>query len=61
MLSDQSMKTEELYENVERPRRQWQVVERKGGHVKLVQRDNPNITRYPSEDALNDERRYRRI
>jgi len=60
MLPYRRMKAEELYENVQRPRRQWQVVERTAGFVKLVRCDNPNIIRYPSEDALNDERRYRR-
>lgn len=60
MSFESETKTLELYENVQPPRRQWQVVERKEGFVKLVRRDNPNVTRYPAEDALHDERRYRR-
>jgi hypothetical protein len=58
---ERDVQVEEIYVSVVPPRRQWRVVERKQNYVTLVQKDNPNIMRFPHESALLDKKRYRRL
>jgi len=57
--SDAGVEIGKVYVNVAMPQRQWRVVECGKGYVKLVRIDNPNVMRFPPEEALRDRKRYR--
>lgn len=57
-MIDRVVECGQMYENVGRPRRQWQVVEVRTDNVKLERADSTNVIRLVPTAKLLDTRIY---
>jgi hypothetical protein len=57
-MADDGIQPGQIYSNVKRPRRAWQVTGRIGDRFRLERIDDGNVVRYPDLKALRDRTRY---
>lgn len=58
-MSEHQIQIGQVFVDAKPPRRQWRVVERRGGNFVLERLDKPNVRRFPDEPMLLDPEHYR--